>query len=114
MSCGSRGSSLIGAKRIVSGATAVAPVRLTSYSRNHGRDRVASRSITLTPLHGSRLRLETGSFGGFPNKDSPPGPQLPPAEAFFYTPERWYVDEGPLKGTALTSSAVTTEAAAGC
>jgi hypothetical protein len=55
--------------------------------------------VTLTPLAGSRLRVETESFGGFPTKDSPPGPQLPPAEAFFYTPERWCIDDGPLKGT---------------
>jgi CubicO group peptidase (beta-lactamase class C family) len=55
--------------------------------------------ITLTPLDGGRMRVETESFGGFPKKDSPPGPQLPPAEAFFYTPERWYIDDGPLKGT---------------
>jgi CubicO group peptidase (beta-lactamase class C family) len=55
--------------------------------------------VTLTPLDGSRLRVETESFGGFPKKDSPPGPQLPPAEAFFYTQERWCIDDGPLKGT---------------
>jgi len=55
--------------------------------------------FTLTPLDGSRLRVETESFGGFPNKDSPPGPQVPPAEAFFYTPERWCIDDGPWKGS---------------
>ena len=44
------------------------------------------------------MRVVDESLGGFPKKDSPPGPQLPPAEAFFYTPERWYIDEGPLKG----------------
>jgi hypothetical protein len=55
--------------------------------------------VTLTPLDGGRLRVETESLGGFPTKDSPPGPQHPPAEAFFYTAERWYIDEGPLKGT---------------
>lgn len=55
--------------------------------------------VTLTPLDGGRIRVESESLGGFPKKDSPPGPQLPPADAFFYTPERWYIDEGPLKGT---------------
>jgi CubicO group peptidase (beta-lactamase class C family) len=55
--------------------------------------------VTLTPLEGGRMRVEDESLGGFPKKDSPPGPQLPPAEAFFYTPERWYIEEGPLKGT---------------
>ena len=54
--------------------------------------------MTLTPLEGARIRVDTESLGGFPKKDSPPGPQLPPAEAFFYTPDRWYVDDGPLKG----------------
>lgn len=54
--------------------------------------------ITLSPLDNARMRVESESLGGFPTKDSPPGPQLPPAEAFFYTPERWYVEVGPLKG----------------
>lgn len=54
--------------------------------------------ITLSPLDNARMRVESESLGGFPTKDSPPGPQLPPAEAFFYTPERWYVEDGPLKG----------------
>ena len=54
--------------------------------------------ITLTPLENARMRVESESLGGFPAKDSPPGPQLPAAEAFFYTPERWYVGAGPLKG----------------
>jgi CubicO group peptidase (beta-lactamase class C family) len=55
--------------------------------------------VTLTPLDGARMRVQSESLGGFPTKDSPPGPQPPPAEAFFYTPERWYVEAGPLKGT---------------
>jgi hypothetical protein len=40
------------------------------------------------------MRMQGESFGGFPTKDSPLGPQLPPAEAFFYTPERWMVEAG--------------------
>jgi CubicO group peptidase (beta-lactamase class C family) len=55
--------------------------------------------VTLTPLDGGRIRVQSESLGGFPTKDSPPGPGLPAAEAFFYTPERWYVGEGPLKGS---------------
>jgi CubicO group peptidase (beta-lactamase class C family) len=55
--------------------------------------------ITLTPLGDARIRVDSESLGGFPTKDSPPGPQPPPAEAFFYTPERWYIDAGPLKGS---------------
>jgi hypothetical protein len=54
--------------------------------------------ITLTPLGGARMRVVSESLGGFPAKDSPPGPHPPPAEAFFYSPERWYIDAGPLKG----------------
>lgn len=55
--------------------------------------------VTMTPLDGGRIRVETESFGGFPKKDSPPGPQLPPAEALFYSPDRWYIAEGPLAGS---------------
>jgi CubicO group peptidase (beta-lactamase class C family) len=55
--------------------------------------------VTLVPLDGPRMRVQSESLGGFPTKDSPPGPQPPPAEAFFYSPERWYVEAGPLKGT---------------
>jgi CubicO group peptidase (beta-lactamase class C family) len=38
--------------------------------------------VSLTPLGDARMRVESESFGGFPKEDSPPGPQLPPAEAF--------------------------------
>ena len=38
-------------------------------------------------------------LGGFPTPDSPPGPTPPAAEAFFYTEDRWLIDDGPLKGT---------------
>jgi CubicO group peptidase (beta-lactamase class C family) len=55
--------------------------------------------VTLTPLDGVRMRVQAQELGGFPAKDSPPGPQLPPAEAFFYSPERWYIPDGPMKGT---------------
>lgn len=59
----------------------------------------AVNRIKLTPLEGGRMRLDNEDLGGFPKKDSPPGPQLPPAEAIFYTPERWYIGEGPLVGS---------------
>src|SRR4029077_19173694 len=55
--------------------------------------------VTLEPLDGGRIRVQSESLGASPTKDSPPGPQPPPAEAFFYSPERWYVEAGPLKGT---------------
>jgi len=74
----------------------VADVETAEYA---GVFETAVARVTLTPLDGGRIRVEDESLGGFPNKDSPPGPQPPPAEAFFYTTERWYVDAGPLKGT---------------
>jgi CubicO group peptidase (beta-lactamase class C family) len=61
--------------------------------------RTANEIATLTPLDGGRIRLDVEDLGGFPTKDSPPGPQLPPAEAYFYTPERWFIADGPLKGS---------------
>jgi hypothetical protein len=72
-----------------------ADVPLADYA---GVFETAVDRITLTPLDDGRLRVENESLGGFPTKDSPPGPQLPPAEAFFYTSDRWYIDAGPLKG----------------
>jgi CubicO group peptidase (beta-lactamase class C family) len=44
------------------------------------------------------IRLESKSYGGFPKRDSPPGPQLPPMDAYFYTADRWIVSGGPLDG----------------
>jgi CubicO group peptidase (beta-lactamase class C family) len=75
------------------------PVEDVPLGEYAGVYETAQDRVTLTPLDGARLRIETESFGGFPTKDSPPGPQLPPTEAFFYTPERWCIDEGPLQGT---------------
>jgi CubicO group peptidase (beta-lactamase class C family) len=73
----------------------VSDVRLADYA---GVFETAVDRVTITPLDDGRLRVESESLGGFPAKDSPPGPQPPPAEAFFYTPDRWYIGAGPLKG----------------
>ena len=54
--------------------------------------------VTIAPA-GERIAVEFESFGGFPTKDTPPPPALPPMEAFFYSPERWIVDGGSLNGT---------------
>ena len=54
--------------------------------------------MTLTPA-GDRLRIDPEDLGGFPARDSPPGPKPPEFEALFYTPERWFVAEGPFEGT---------------
>ena len=75
------------------------PIEDVPLAEYAGVFETAHDRVTLTPLDGARIRIESESFGGFPKKDSPPGPQLPPMEAFFYTPERWCIDDGPLKGT---------------
>jgi CubicO group peptidase (beta-lactamase class C family) len=75
------------------------PVDEVEMSEYAGVFETTVERVTLTPLDGARIRVQEESLGGFPAKDSPPGPQPPPAEAFFYTPERWYVSDGPLKGT---------------
>jgi CubicO group peptidase (beta-lactamase class C family) len=54
--------------------------------------------VTITSLDGGRIRIESESFGGFPTKDSPPGPQGPPEDALLYTADRWYIAEGPSVG----------------
>ncbi len=74
------------------------PIDGAASAEHAGVFETAGGRVTLTPLEGGRLRVEIESFGGFPKKDSPPGPQLPAAEAFFYTPERWCIEDGPLKG----------------
>jgi CubicO group peptidase (beta-lactamase class C family) len=48
---------------------------------------------------GTRLIVEDEPLGGFPTPDTPPPPASPPAEAVFYTPERWLLADGPEKGT---------------
>jgi hypothetical protein len=53
--------------------------------------------LTLTTL-GERIKIEVQPLGGFPTPESPPGPTPPPAEAFFFSEDRWLVDDGPFKG----------------
>jgi CubicO group peptidase (beta-lactamase class C family) len=81
------------------GAEEPEPIDGVSLEEYTGAFETAVSRITLTPLEGGRMRMQSESLGGFPKKDSPPGPQPPPAEVLFYTPERWYVGEGPLVGT---------------
>jgi CubicO group peptidase (beta-lactamase class C family) len=54
--------------------------------------------VTITTPDRDRIHIESESFGGFPSKDSPPGPQDPPEDAYFYTPDRWHIAEGPSAG----------------
>jgi CubicO group peptidase (beta-lactamase class C family) len=81
------------------GADEPQPVDDVPLAEYTGVFETAVSRLTLTPLDGARLHVQPESLGGFPAKDSPPGPQPPPAEAFFYTSERWVVDTGPWKGT---------------
>ena len=53
--------------------------------------------LTLTPL-AEGLHIESQPLGGFPTPESPPGPAPPPAQAFFFTEDRWLIGEGPFKG----------------
>ena len=53
--------------------------------------------VTITPV-GERVRIEVTPFGGFPTKETPAPPAPPPAEAFFYSPERWIVEGGAYNG----------------
>ncbi|HEV2591104.1 MAG TPA: serine hydrolase domain-containing protein [Gaiellaceae bacterium] len=48
---------------------------------------------------GERMKIEIEPLGGFPTPDSPPGPAPAPTEAFFFTDDRWLVDDGAFKGT---------------
>lgn len=44
---------------------------------------------------GSSLALQVIPKGGFPDKNSPPGPKPPPAPAAFYAPDSILITEGP-------------------
>jgi hypothetical protein len=73
---------------------AISDASVTDYA---GVYESAMGRVTITGL-GERIRLEEEPFGGFPARDSPPPPALPPMEAFFYTPDRWVIDGGPADG----------------
>jgi CubicO group peptidase (beta-lactamase class C family) len=57
----------------------------------------AGARLTLTP-DGDGLHIYDEPLGGFPTKDSPPDSPPSTMGAFFYTPERWLVDDGPYTG----------------
>lgn len=48
-------------------------------------------------VEGDELALQVIPKGGFPAKDSPPGPKPPPAPAAFYDDDRVFVTDGPSK-----------------
>jgi CubicO group peptidase (beta-lactamase class C family) len=54
--------------------------------------------LTLTARK-EHLHVVLEMLGGFPTKDSPPQPSPPPADAFFYAPDRWLIDDGALRGS---------------
>ncbi len=53
--------------------------------------------VTIAPV-GEGIRIEVTPFGGFPTRETPAPPAPPPAEAFFYSPERWIVEGGAYNG----------------
>jgi CubicO group peptidase (beta-lactamase class C family) len=74
------------------------PVELGPLDEYGGTYEMPLTRLTLTPQDG-RLHVLVETLGGFPTKDTPPQPSPPPAVAFFYAPDRWLIDEGPLKGS---------------
>jgi hypothetical protein len=80
------------------GAPEPAPVELGPLDEFAGTYEMPLTRVTLTPQNG-RLRVLVETLGGFPTKDTPAQPSPPPAEAFFYAPDRWLIDEGALKGS---------------
>jgi CubicO group peptidase (beta-lactamase class C family) len=73
------------------------PVAEAPVADYEGTYESASGRLTVAAA-GVRLRLESESFGGFPKRDSPPPPALPPMTARFYTPDRWVIEDGPAQG----------------
>ena len=53
--------------------------------------------VTIT-ADGDGIRIESEPFGGFPTPDTPPPPASPPADASFYSRERWIITGGPWDG----------------
>lgn len=75
------------------------PVTGAPVERYAGTFEAPGSRVILTPS-GDGMRVESIPLGGFPTPDSPPGPKPPPAEAFFFTDDRWLIGAGPFKGMA--------------
>jgi CubicO group peptidase (beta-lactamase class C family) len=59
---------------------------------------VARLSHVEVTLDGDALQVQFLPQGGFPDKDSPPGPQMPPSRLAFVGEDRLLFVEGPAKG----------------
>ena len=67
---------------------------LTPYTGHYS----AARSDLKVTVEGERLILQAIPKGGFPKKDSPPGPTPPPAPAAFTARDRLIITDGPSAG----------------
>ncbi|RLT43084.1 MAG: class A beta-lactamase-related serine hydrolase [Chloroflexi bacterium] len=67
---------------------------LTPYAGHYS----AALSDLKVTVEGARLILQVIPKGGFPKKDSPPGPTPPPAPAAFTAPDRLLITDGPSAG----------------
>jgi len=80
------------------GAPEPEPAQFGALDEFAGTYEMPLMRVTLTPQD-TRLHVLVETRGGFPTKDTPAQPSPPPAEAFFYAPDRWLIDDGPLKGS---------------
>jgi CubicO group peptidase (beta-lactamase class C family) len=94
-----RGQLVIDAALAAAGLKSPPPARLdhASVDRYTGVYETALGRVTVS-AGDQGIRLESKGYGGFPKRDSPPPPDLPPMDAYFYTPDRWIVSGGPLDG----------------
>src|SRR5262249_56270878 len=96
---GAEGRLVVGGALEAAGFRPPAPVRVDDAPVDEyvGVYETALSRVTISLDEGG-IRVEEEDFGGFPTRDSPPGPPLPPMHAYFYGRERWIVDGGPLDG----------------
>jgi CubicO group peptidase (beta-lactamase class C family) len=73
------------------------PITGAPVDRYAGTYELPGARMTFSTV-GDRMRVDDEDLGGFPTPDSPPGPQQPPYEVYFFTEDRWRVAEGPYKG----------------
>ena len=85
----------------IAGLTSPEPTRLT-LSANQLAEYAGYYSAALSDLDvtatDTGLVLQVIPKGGFPKKDTPPGPTPPPAPAVFTAPDRLLITDGPSAG----------------
>ncbi|MBX3053846.1 MAG: beta-lactamase family protein [Caldilineaceae bacterium] len=72
----------------------LSPQELAEYA-GHYRAALSDLDVTATD---TGLMLQVIPKGGFPKKDTPPGPTPPPAPALFTAPDRLLITDGPSAG----------------